>query len=166
MRKIFTLAAIVLAAGLVCSCAKAPEEKAAADAAVQSKEQAAGDIYEKLLSLQSDPVEMIDVKGDMLMDFYGIDPADIADGVFGISVDNMRADEFAVVRAASEEAAGRLEQKLKDRMQLKLQEATGYSPVQASIIKNSGVVREGLDLALICGPDYESMKKAYEQMIR
>ena len=161
MRKIFTLAAIVLAAGLVCSCAKAPEGKAAEakDAEGQAKEQAAGDIYEKLLSLQSDPVEMIEVKGDMLMDFYGIDPADIADGVFGISVDNMRADEFAVVRAVSEEAAGRLEQKLKDRMQLKLQEATGYSPVQASIIKNSGVVREGLDLALICGPDYESMKK-------
>jgi len=124
------------------------------------------DIFAQVEKLQKNPVELMEVPSDMLLDYYGIDTADVSEGIYYISLDNMLADEFVILVAANEDAADRLEEKLQARLERKLDEAEGYSPEQAAIIEKCSVLRDKNYVSLIVSPDFDAIAQAYKDYIK
>lgn len=168
MKNIFItlLATVLLLTGCAGASAGNSEKTPAEPEKTYTYELSCEDIYSYLSSVKEESTEMMRVPDDMLLDFYGIDPADFSDGVFYISVDNLKADEFDIVKATGDDAAKRLEELLKNRLRVKYDEADGYSPEQAEIIKKSGVLRNGLYVALICSKDFDSLSSEYRDHLK
>ncbi|MDO5111972.1 MAG: DUF4358 domain-containing protein [Clostridia bacterium] len=105
--------------------------------------------------------EMMEIPEDMILDYYGIEPADYTASLVRISVDNMLADEIVLMEGVDDAAADRIEAMLNERLQAKADEAESYSPEQFAIIEKCAVVRDGQSVALLVSADHQSMADAF-----
>ncbi|MBQ8135803.1 MAG: DUF4358 domain-containing protein, partial [Clostridia bacterium] len=96
---------------------------------------------------------MIPMTADELYDLTGIAPEDYADASCHEAADGLIADEVLLFTAADSEAAKRIEDALRARLDSKAAEAEGYSPEQYAVIKKGLVLRNGLELCLIVSPE-------------
>ncbi len=140
---------------LLSACSSAPANAPAAD--MSSRFEA---VYTKI---EANFPEMMEIPQDMVLDYYGIDPADYSAGFFMISVDNMLADEIVMLQAVDGAAADRLEGMLEERLQAKAEEAESYSPEQFAVISACRILRDGQTLALIVSPEFSSMADTFKQ---
>ncbi len=107
--------------------------------------------------------DMMELPKDMVADFYGVDPADCADGIYYISFDNMLADEVVLIDAVDEAAAKRIEKALTNRLAAKALEADDYAPDQYAIIKKCDVIRKDLTVAMLVSPEAKTLTELFEQ---
>ncbi len=105
--------------------------------------------------------EMMEIPENMVLDYYGIEPADYTASLVRISVDNMLADEVVMMEGVDAAAADRIEGMLKERLQAKADEAENYSPEQFAIIGKCGVVRDNQSVALLVSADYDALVDAF-----
>ena len=106
--------------------------------------------------------DMTAVPENMLLDFYGIDPAWCAEALFMVSADSLLADEVVLIRAKDEAAAKRILPFLESRMQAKAEEAQNYSPEQYAIIKQGRILSQGVEMALIVSPKVGQLVSLYQ----
>lgn len=137
----------------LCACAKP---------ALETTTQDAGILFNNAYTaMEPNLPEMMEIPEDMILDYYGIEPADYTASLVRISVDNMLADEVVMMEASDEAAAERIEGLLKERLQAKAGEAENYSPEQFAIISKCGVVRDGQSVALLVSADYQVLVDAF-----
>lgn len=182
MKKSIAYLLVVLCLLMMVSCTAAPVENEAAesgqpeasqiplesgqpaDSAVPSESEEPSDtsepsdqsvgfeaLYQKMLDAEILP-EMMEFPESMVLDFYGIDPADYTEAVFYQSFDSMLADEVVLVNAMDDAAADRVEEMLNVRLEAKAEEAKGYSPEQFAIIEKCSVIRDGMNVIMIVSP--------------
>lgn len=176
MKKSIAYLLVVLCLLMMVSCTAAPVENEAAesgqpeasqiplesgqpaDSAVPSESEEPSDqsvgfeaLYQKMLDAEILP-EMMEFPESMVLDFYGIDPADYTEAVFYQSFDSMLADEVVLVNAVDDAAADRVEEMLNVRLEAKAEEAKGYSPEQFAIIEKCSVIRDGMNVIMIVSP--------------
>jgi hypothetical protein len=110
--------------------------------------------------------KMFELKGDVVEEIIGIPMSDCADAVFYLCEDSMLADEYIIVRAVDEEAARRVEDKLKDRMEYKAYEEDGYSIEKYNTVRKGVVKKTGLVVTLFVSERIDDVVKAYESAIK
>ena len=137
-----------------------PEAPTGPEAPAQSAGGALKGIYDSMASSGVLP-EMMSVNEALVTDFYGITPEQYVDAVFYISYDSLLADEVVLLSAADEASADAVEALLNARLNAKAEEADGYSPEQAAIIKACSVTRNGLELALVVSPEAKTLLDIY-----
>lgn len=108
---------------------------------------------------------MLEVDGEMALDFYGIEPGWCVQAVMMLAEDSLIADEILLLEARDQATADAMAALLKNRMDAKAAEAITYSPEQYAIIQRGHLVREGLHLALIVSPDADALLEAYRAAV-
>ena len=147
---------ILMALGLLllCGCSKPALSTSTEDAGLQ--------FVNAYTKMEPKLPEMMEIPEDMILDYYGIEPADYTASLVRISVDNMLADEVVMMQGADAAAADRIEAMLKGRLQAKADEAESYSPEQYAIIEKCGVIRDGDAVALLVNADYSGLADAFK----
>ena len=101
--------------------------------------------------------EMVSLKADMMLDFYGIKAEDVKQAVVTVCSDGLRADEVWLLEAVSADAAAKLKGLAENRLKQKDAESVTYSPEQNAIVKKAFLTVEGNYVILIVSPDVEAM---------
>ena len=100
-------------------------------------------------------------EGDML-DFYGIRAEDMEQFSAAITSTGISAKEIVLVKAAGEDAAQRVLERLDKRVANRMAEFENYLPDQFDIIANhSQVGRDGVYVSLIISGELEELSKIY-----
>jgi hypothetical protein len=99
--------------------------------------------------------EMVSLKADMMLDFYGIKAEDVKQAVVTVCSDGLRADEVWLLEAVSADAAAKLKGLAENRLKQKDAESVTYSPEQNAIVKKAFLTVEGNYVILIVSPDVE-----------
>jgi len=149
--------ALLLAAMLVLSgCGGETQEKAPANVDM-------ADLYAKLEG--KGLPKMVDVGPEMMLSLYGIEQADVKQAKVAISDDGLRADEVWLLEAVDADAAQKLSELVKNRIQQKDDESITYSPEQNAIVKKSYTAVEGNYVFFICSPEVEAMKGTVKEAL-
>lgn len=142
---------------LLCACGKADP---APDAAAEPVD---------LSALRADMEKvfptMMEVDGDMRLNFLGIREEDCAQCITLLCDDGMKADELWLIEAADDEAMERLTKLAEQRMEAKAQETENYAPAQYEIVQQGKVLTEGRYLALIVTPEAEKAVRLFNDTI-
>lgn len=101
--------------------------------------------------------EMVSLKADMMLDFYGIKAEDVKQAVVTVCSDGLRADEVWLLEAVSADAAAKLKGLAENRLKQKDAESVTYSPEQNAIVKKAFLTVEGNYVIMIVSPDVEAM---------
>ena len=101
--------------------------------------------------------EMVSLKADMMLDFYGIKAEDVKQAVVTVCSDGLRADEVWLLEAVSADAAAKLKGLAENRLKQKDAESVTYSPEQNAIVMKAFLTVEGNYVILIVSPDVEAM---------
>ncbi len=105
---------------------------------------------------------MVSVPEDLVLSYYGIEPAWCEQAVFRVASDSLLADEVVLIRAKDSAAAGKILPLLEARLQGKAEEAESYSPEQYAIVKQGHLLSEGRELALIVSPGAARLVQIYK----
>ena len=100
---------------------------------------------------------MVKLQSSMMLDFYGIQEADVKQAVVTVCSDGLRADEVWLLEAVDAAAAERLKGLAENRLKQKDAESVTYSPEQNAIVKKALLMVEGNYVILITSPDVEAM---------
>ena len=101
--------------------------------------------------------EMVSLKADMMLDFYGIMAEDVKQAVVAVCSDGLRADEVWLLEAVSADAAAKLKGLAENRLKQKDAESVTYSPEQNAIVKKAYLTVEGNYVIMIVSPDVDAM---------
>ncbi len=101
--------------------------------------------------------DMVSLKADMMLDFYGIKAEDVKQAVVTVCSDGLRADEVWLLEAVNADAAAKLKGLAENRLKQKDAESVTYSPEQNAIVKKAFLTVEGNYVILIVSPDVEAM---------
>lgn len=100
---------------------------------------------------------MVKLQSSMMLDFYGIQEADVKQAVVTVCSDGLRADEVWLLEAVDADAAERLKGLAENRLKQKDAESVTYSPEQNAIVKKALLLVEGNYVIMITSPDVEAM---------
>ena len=100
---------------------------------------------------------MVKLQSSMMLDFYGIQEADVKQAVVTVCSDGLRADEVWLLEAVDAAAAERLKGLAENRLKQKDAESVTYSPEQNAIVKKALLMVEGNYVIMITSPDVEAM---------
>ena len=121
-------------------------------------------LYEQITRTFNVP-EMMVLKDDLLSAYLGLSPEDYTDGRFYICSNNLKADEIWLVELDSEEAAARMLEKARERIEVKAQSYCNYLPEEYEIASRGVAVTRGKYAALFISPDAEAMLAALDAAI-
>lgn len=100
-------------------------------------------------------------EGDAL-DFYGIKAEDMEQFSAAINAAGISAEEIVLVKAAGEDAAKSVQERLDKRVANRMAEFENYLPYQFDIVANhSRVSRDGVYVSLIISSELEDLSKIY-----
>lgn len=99
-------------------------------------------------------------EADML-DYFGIPAESMADFAAQTCSNGISAQEIVLVKAADEDSAGTVEEKLQARLDNWKAEMENYLPDQYDILSQCRVQRDGLYVALIVHPEHEALEELY-----
>ena len=108
---------------------------------------------------------MLEVDGELVLDFYGFEPGTYTQGILMVAEDSLIADEILLLEARDQASADALKELMQGRLDAKAAEAITYSPEQYAVIKEGHLVRDGLYLALIVSPDADQLLGIYREFI-
>lgn len=100
---------------------------------------------------------MVKLQSSMMLDFYGIQEADVKQAIVTVCSDGLRADEVWLLEAVDADAAARLKGLAENRLKQKDAESVTYSPEQNTIVKKALLLVEGNYVIMITSPDVEAM---------
>lgn len=100
-------------------------------------------------------------EADML-DFFGIPAESMADFAAQTCSNGISAQEIVLVKAADEDGAKTVEEKLQARLDNRRAEMEHYLPDQYDILSQCRVRRDGLYVALIIHPEHEALEEVYQ----
>ena len=104
-------------------------------------------------------------EGDML-DFYGIRAEDMEQFAAAVTSTGISAKEIVLVKAADEEAARRVQERLDKRVANRMAEFKNYLPDQFDIVANhSRVSRDGVYVSLIISSELEALSQIYSKFL-
>lgn len=103
-------------------------------------------------------------ESDML-DFFGIKAEDMAEFAAVTCANGISAQEIVLVKAADEDSAKTVEEKLNNRLDSRAAEAENYLPDQYAIIKECAVQRHGVYVAMIIHPEHEKLEALYTDYV-
>ena len=151
MKKLATLLAVLALCVLLTACG-AKEEKTADLTAVLAK----FPTNEDMMSLTEE---------DML-DFYGIQAADMKQFAAAMNGTGIKCDEYALVEAVDADAAARVKIALDNRYQEKLNQMDGYLPDEYAIVKACSVEQNGNYVAMIVAENADELTKLYQESFK
>lgn len=100
-------------------------------------------------------------ESDML-DFFGIQSGDMEQFAAVTCANGISAQEIVLVKAADENSAKTVEEKLQNRLDSRRAEAKDYLPDQYAIMEQCQVKRDGLYVRLIISPEEKTLAEIYE----
>ncbi len=145
-----------------------PAETDPAPASVPPAEEERGalDAFYEEITRAADVPEMLELKDDFLSAYLGLSPEDFKDGRFYICSNNLKADEIWLVELDSEEAAGQMLEKARERIEIKAQSYRNYLPEEYEIVTHGVAVSRGRFTALFISPDAEAMLAAFNVIMQ
>lgn len=153
MKKLIAMAlAFVMALG-VTACSGGEDKTEFADFSVQT-------VMEDMLSQVTIDDSLTLSETDML-DFFGIKAEHMTEFSAVTCANGISAKEIVLVKAADEDNAQILEEKLNNRLNSRAAEAENYLPDEYAIIKECEVQRHGVYVALIIHPEHEKLEDIY-----
>ena len=109
--------------------------------------------------------DMVSLKADMMLDFYGIMAEDVKQAVVTVCSDGLRADEVWLLEAVSADAAAKLKGLAENRLKQKDAESVTYSPEQNAVVKKAFLTVEGNYVIMIVSPDVDAMVAKVNQAL-
>ncbi len=146
-----TILLVALALLLLTGCGKAAEQvtPVVADPV---------ELYEQMTKLDGMP-EMFTVPGDKAYLLLGIDPEDCVVEITAICNDSLQADELWLIQAKDRDAAARIAELAKKRMDQKALELKEYLPEQYEVVQKGVVLEKGDTVILIISPFVDELTK-------
>lgn len=151
MKKItLSITAVLTALVLLASCGKT------AVAAVGVQE-----IYQKITESVAMPEETLELVADDLSDYYGIDPAKVAE--FAAVQDACGyKDEIVIVKAVDEAAAGEIAALLSGHIEYQKESMRSYDAAQYDILCSSRVITNGNYTAMFISAAQRTMEEIFQ----
>lgn len=167
MRKFIALMLIVTLSLMLCACGKKTEAPAptAAPTAEPTKAPVSADLAAAMAKFTFDG-EMMELSVSDLLDFYGIESADVKQHAACIATTGIDCDEVVLIEAVSAEAAARVKTALDNRYQAKLNETATYLPAENAIIKTCSVTVNDNYVAMIVAPNAADLVKLYNESFK
>lgn len=113
-------------------------------------------VYDSLLEKMP---EMLLLDESLRLNLLGISGDDCQQVITAICADSMRVDEIWLLQAKDEAALERLAALAQTRVDAQAEVCESYSPEQYAVVKKAELVKQGLYLALLIGPEASEMKK-------
>lgn len=98
---------------------------------------------------------------DDLLDFYGIQSADISEQASLSAMNGIFPDEIIMIKAKDETALARIQEKLANRLQEVLNQSKSYDAASYAVVQKCKVDVRGLYIALFVSPNHEKMTELY-----
>ncbi|MDR1299984.1 MAG: DUF4358 domain-containing protein [Oscillospiraceae bacterium] len=117
-------------------------------------------VYAEIASSVDMP-EMVEMTADEMADYLGLEASDYSDFAYYTCLIATQPDEVAVIAAVDGGAAGRVKQKLQDRLDYKEKSAENYLPENIPIIKKAIIRQDGLTASMLVSADAEDMAAVY-----
>ncbi len=147
---VFTLCSVFCCA----ACGDAFSPSQTADAPDRAPDLQA--LYEQMLQTADVP-EMFLLSPERVGKLYGIDAAACPQAVFATVENGLRIDEIWLVEAESEDAAVKIEEIARGRVEQLKRETGNYLPDQYAVAEKAQVLRSGSVVALLVSPDAETL---------
>ncbi len=177
MKRLLSLAAILLTLTMVLSLAACGEEPAPEETDNQNPSSqtevteppAAGvDLAALRTQILTDCglTDYVEVEADRLTELYGIDAAQVA-GASGFTAMTGAAfpDEIMMVQATDEAAAADVAAKLEARLDAIAEQAASYDPDSQALAEKCEVVTDGVYVGLFFSSHYDEMVSAFQGAI-
>ena len=155
MKKLISLMLVVAFALSLCACAS--------KTSAPKKDVNLSDVY---ASFGVTDEEMLTLSSDDLLEYYGIEAADVKQFAGAVNTTGIKCDEIVLVEAVSSEAADRVKTALDNRYQAKLNEMDGYLPDEYAIVKECSVTQNGNFVAMIVGPNAQALTGIYNEAFK
>lgn len=118
------------------------------------------DILDEILE-KTEITGQIPVDTVNLTALYGIDAADVEEAACCITMNGIFPDEILIIKAASEDGAGRVEECLGSRLAQVMNQSKSYDPESYEIAQKCHVVRHGQYVSLFVSARHEQMNELY-----
>ena len=122
-------------------------------------------VYQKLQQEVVLP-EMLELNPGMMLDFCGINDADVKQAIVVICADSLRADEIWLVEAVDAEAAARIKGLAETRLEQKDAESVTYSPEQNAVVKQAELICIDNYIALLVSPDSKELARIFNEQVQ
>ncbi len=152
-RTILLLLAAVLLLGSLAGCQKKP-------VTIDGEE-----LYAKMAALGQFP-EMARRTGDMIYDYYGIDPEQCSQLVNYASADGLMTDEFMLAQAKEEAYAQEIEAMLREQVAHQAETYREYMPQEYPKISGARIERNGCYVLLIVAEDVDKLYALYTAALK
>ena len=145
----------------LCLCfAACGAEKASAD-----KDVSLAAVMDEIRSTVTLP-EMMDLSGDNLMDYFGIDASEISDSAVCINANGYEKEEVVLLKAADENAVNSLVEKLNSSLENAAIEMQNYIPEQYDLIQQSSVRTDGLYVSLCISENADQVNAILDSYLK
>ncbi|MBR6766523.1 MAG: DUF4358 domain-containing protein [Clostridia bacterium] len=167
MKKYIALILIAALSLMLCACGKKTEAPAptAVPTAEPTKAPVSADLAAAMAKFTFDG-EMMELSASDLLDFYGIEEADVKQYAACIATTGIDCDEVVLIEAVSAEAAARVKTALDNRYQAKLNETDNYLPDENAIIKTCSVAISDNYVSMIVAPNAADLVKLYNESFK
>lgn len=167
MKKYIAVMLIVALSLMLCACGKKTEAPAptAEPTAAPTAAPVSADLAAVMAKFTFDG-EMMDLSVADLLDFYGIEAADVKQHAARIATTGIDCDEVVLIEAVNAEAAARVKTALDNRYQAKLNETDNYLPDENAIIKTCSVTISENYVAMIVAPNAADLVKIYNESFK
>lgn len=122
-------------------------------------------LYEKMAALGQFP-EMARRTGDMVYDYYGIDPEKCAQLVNYASADGLMTDEFLLAEAKDEAYAQEIEALLKEQIAHQAETYREYMPSEYPKISGARIERNGVYVLVLVAEDADKLYAVYTAALK
>lgn len=167
MKKYIALILVVALSLMLCACGKKAEAPAptAEPTAAPTAAPVSADLAAVMAQFTFDG-EMMDLDAAQLLDFYGIEEADVKQYAVRIATTGIDCDEVVLIEAVNAEAAARVKTALDNRYQAKLNETDNYLPDENAIIKTCSVEVRDNYVSMIVAPNAADLVKIYNESFK
>jgi len=150
MKRILSI--VIIAAFIMTGCAKTAAE-------IPSP----AEVY-TLISEEVELPEMVLLPQDLLSDYYGIEPEQYNEALSYTSRSTDIPDEIVIIKAASENDAKVILERLNTRLAFKEKSAANYFAETLVSIKNGIVRQDGLTVSLLVSGDIDKITAIYDKL--
>lgn len=153
MKKLIAMALTVVMALSVTACSGGNDKTEVADFSVLAA------LQDMLNQVEFD--DALILREEDMLDFFGIKAENMENFAAVTCSNGISAKEIVLVKAADEDNAQIVEEKLNNRLNSRAAEAENYLPDEYAIIKECEVQRHGVYVALIIHPEHEKLEDIY-----
>lgn len=109
--------------------------------------------------------EMVQIPDSRRGQILGVQTEDCKQAVTAVCADSVRADEIWLIEAADADAAGRIAQLARQRIDQRSGEMENYLPDQYAVLQQAELVQEGNYVALFVSPQAAELASAFREAL-